>query len=386
MKRSNRRISRFFRGVAAIAALLVGAALANPALASAFPIIPPIYIAPVKATVWAYSPTATEYRPSSGYTKNNYGGVHIRRTGVGAYTVTLENAGSPIGGVAHVVAYGSNPAFCTIAFSYPIINAETGRGNHVIGVRCFNATGAPADSRFVAAYTNTRSVSRGRLAYFTTDQAVPTGVRTIPSTMSYDSTGAPITYERIATGRYKVHFGPNTHTEPPMPADLLHVTAHGTTAVHCQSYPLTQEVWCSNTHGHPVDSRFSMTWGQVADLVGNNGGARFSVSYIGESAVTPGTVFGVSAGVIGSEILWNEVAGQILGTGSYQFTLGRMATSYGTAFVTTRTIDTNKRGYCVLASWYPSGSDEVVRINCYKYGGTPANLHVYLSFTTWPST
>lgn len=396
MTRSGKWKSRLFRGAAALAALLIGSTLLSPAPASAWTPILPIYIPPIQATVWANLPTTTQYQASNGYTNNSTGGaVTIRRTGVGAYTVTLEKAGSTTASVTHVVAYGSNPVFCTVAASYPLIIIGQTGSNQVIMVRCFDFKGEPVDSQFVATYTNATYIPRGRLVYLTTDQAVPTEERTLPNTVSYDSAGSPIKYERITTGRYKVKFGPNNATGPIVPAMMYHVTAAGSAAVHCQLVEFVWEVWCSNYNGQLVDSRFSMTWGQVVDIVGNTGRVRFSMSDFESRNIQPdGSWFGLSTGHFSSDpdYYWNGVDGQVLGTGRYKFTIRRMATPYGTAFVSPKTTDVYHRGYCVLVSWMPYGPDEIVWVNCYRYGNFPptaesrANLDVDLSFTTWPAT
>ncbi|SCG72216.1 hypothetical protein [Micromonospora halophytica] len=379
--RSDKRVPRLFRAAAPLAALLVGAMLANPAPASAKPLNPT-----VKATVWAHSPTTAEYRISGGYTAVTGGGdVLVRRTGVGAYRVTLENAARTVGGVAHVVAYGSDPVFCTVAASYPSWSKwDPTVGDHVIQVRCFDATGAPADNRFVATYTNVRSADQARLLYFTTDQAAPTGVRTIPSSLSYDSTGAPITYERISTGRYKVNWGPNPSGLPVVPTVLWHVSTFASTAVHCQ--PVNEEVWCADgATGMLTDSRFTMTLGRVTDLVGNVTGPRFSASNFTGTTYDGNRMWLHSYNTAVSNYGWNTVDGLLLGTGRYQLTIEQMATPYGTAFVSAAAASDSPRGYCTVAGWGASGLDERVFVNCYGYGGAPANLNVNMSFTTWPA-
>ncbi|WP_422734418.1 hypothetical protein ACN26Y_05370 [Micromonospora sp. WMMD558] len=369
---------------AGISALLLGAALAVPGPAGADPIpeIDPI----VTATVWADQPTTAEYPVTNSYTANSTeGDVVVRRTGTGAYTVVLEGAATS-GGVAHVVAYGGGPAHCTVAGWYRTL---LGGDDLLIQVRCFAATGAAVDSRFVATFTNRRQIHQGRLAWFVTDQAAPSGLRTLASTYRYDSTGGTIAYERLATGHYRFRMNPNPaseHGHPYFP--MAHVTALGTAAVNCQiAWPDSWEVRCANAVGTPVDARFAVTYGVRVDLLGHSAGPRFA----------SGTLYGEYAGdgVLGGDS-YNSTLGTyggavktLLGTGRYQVTFRGTGTAFGTAFVNAHgpsSPSQPSRGHCVLAGWGRSGTtDTSVRVNCYAWRGVPANLNARVSYTTWPA-
>ncbi|MGB2568857.1 hypothetical protein ACPFP2_10450 [Micromonospora citrea] len=365
---------------AGISALLVGAALAVPGPAGADPLpINPV----VTATVWADQPTTTEYVVTNRWSANSTDGdVIVRRTGTGAYTVVLEGAATS-GGVAHVVAYGGGPVHCTVAAWYRTL---LGGEDMLIQVRCFAATGAPVDSRFVATYTNRRQIHQGRLAWFVTDQAVPTGLRTLPATYRYDSTGGEIRYERLETGRYQIRMNPNPETPGTAYFPITHVTALGTSAVNCQiAWPDHRQVRCANAAGIPVDARFAVTYGTRVDLLGHSAGPRFA----------SGTLYGenIRDGVISGDAYnstlgdYGGARGDLLGTGRYQMTFRNTGTTYGTAFVNAHAphFDSQPiRGHCVLAGWGRSGADTVVRVNCYAWLGVPANLNARISYTTWP--
>jgi hypothetical protein len=372
-----RAIGRRARVAKALAALLTGAVLAGPAPATAAP-LPPINPT-ITATVWAYSPTTPEYRITGGYSAHSGDGdVVVRRTGTGAYTVVLEG-GATTGGVAHAVAYGGGPVLCTVAGWYPSLVAP----DLLIQVRCFAATGAPVDSQFVATFTNVRQVSQGRLAWFVTDQAVPVGLRTLPASLRYDSAGGEVRYERLGTGRYRFRMTQQYDYSFPM----LHVTALGTTAVHCQVDP--PDIWdvtCRNAAGNLVDARFVVTYGNRVDMLGYATGPRFHTGvFYGENA-RDGFVSGEQ---------WNSTLasfggaiGTHLGTGRYQIRITGTGTGYGTAFV--NAFHNNLRnppyGYCVLVNWWRTGTtDTVVTVQCYAYLGVPANLNARISYTTWPA-
>lgn len=363
------------RAGAALVAALVAAVLLGPAPASA-------YIYPtVTAAVWANSPTAAEYRPMAGYTTNSTGGdVTVRRTGTGAYTVVLHDSGTT-GGVTHVVPYGGGPVMCTVAGSY---RALLGDNDQLIQVRCFAASGVAVDSRFVVTFTNVQQVSQGRLAYFTIDQATPTGVRTLPSSLRYDSTGGTISYERLGTGRYRYYMNRNPDSEYGSPIfPMMHVTAHGSTAVHCQAdWPVGGEVFCTNAAGRPVDARFSVTYGSRADLLGRATGPRFATGTLYRTSISGDRISGDSYNSTISG--YGGASGRILGTGRYQMTFSGTATAFGTAFVNAHRgmFDSDPHGYCVLVDWSPIGADTTIRVNCYTYLGVPANQNAWISFTT----
>ncbi|MER7455722.1 hypothetical protein [Micromonospora sp. NPDC126480] len=367
---------------AGISALLIGAAFAVPTPAGADPIpaIDPV----VTATVWADRPTTTEYVVTNGWTANSTDGdVVVRRTGTGAYTVELEGAATS-GGVAHVVAYGGGPVHCTVAGWYRTL---FGGDDLLIQVRCFAATGAPVDSRFVATFTNRRQIHQGRLAWFVTDQAAPTGVRTLPATYRYDSTGGEIRYERRGTGHYKFYVDPHPDSEYGHPYfPMTHVTALGTSAVNCQiSWPDSWQVRCANAAGTPVDARFAVTYGVRIDLLGHSAGPRFASGTLYGEDVRDGRIFGDSYNsTLGT---YGGARGTLLGTGRYEMTFQGTGATYGTAFVNAHLphFDSQpSRGHCVLSGWGRSGADTVVRVNCYAWLGVPANLNARVSYTTWP--
>ncbi|MEH0819231.1 MULTISPECIES: hypothetical protein [unclassified Micromonospora] len=365
------------RALTALTALLVATTLAGavPAQADPLPEIEPT----VTATVWAHAPTTAEYRPSWGYTATNTdGGVLIRRTGTGAYTVVLEQAPAR-GGVAHVVAYGGGPVFCTVAGWYRSLVAP----DLLIQVRCFAATGTPVDSRFVATYSNARWTGDGRFAWFVTDQAAPVGLRTLAATYRYDSTGGEVRYERLGTGHYRFHMNYRYDYSFPM----VHVTAVGSTGVHCQvGPPDLWYVWCRNAAGNPVDARFAVTYGNRVDLLGYATAPRFHTGVIyGEQAPDTG---------IGGEA-WNSTlpgfggdAVYHLGAGRYEVRITGTGTAFGTAFVDDFRTEhrPGPNGYCVVADWSRSGiNDTIVNVRCYAYGGGPANINARVSYTTWPA-
>jgi hypothetical protein len=77
--------------------------------------------------------------------------------------------------------------------------------------------------------------------------------------------------------------------------------------------------------------------------------------------------------------------GQLLGTGRFSMVFQATGAGFGTAFVNAHTgMFDRGRGHCVLESWWRSGMDTVVSVNCYAWLGVPANLNARISYTTWP--
>jgi hypothetical protein len=135
--------------------------------------------------------------------------------GVGTYAVTIPlgsfgSASATDNGIAHVTAYGTDPIWCNTA-------GHTWSGTTAsVQVRCYTATGTPANSRF--------SLSFGRQAPFNAPDmawAHTTSLSNSPYQLPSNEAGAAcpevagVTSTRNSAGRYNVHFpgfdpeGPN---------------------------------------------------------------------------------------------------------------------------------------------------------------------------------
>ncbi|MCH7231358.1 hypothetical protein L0U85_10935 [Glycomyces sp. L485] len=337
----------------------------------------------VSAYVWANRPTVDDYEPAPGYAYNSTGGVQVSRHGTGSYTVVFEGA-APVrwanGGVVHTSAYGSySNAFCTVASWGPPL---FGGDDLLAHVRCFAPNGAPADTRFVANYTNAVfEGDDGRLAYFWTDRAIPVGERTLTHDYQFDSQGGPITYERISTGRYRFDMPDN----PDLRAfPMVHVTAYNTSAVICQiAWPDRWEVRCVDHNGAPTDSRFTLTYGVKVDLLGRTT-SRFGSTARYADTIHDDIINGDSYVSTGSP----GVHGTYQGTGKYQITFDGLGTGNGHALVNPVGGNASAAGswpvgYCHVAYWWSYGGNENVGVRCYDFDGAAANLHARISFTTF---
>lgn len=331
----------------------------------------------VTAYVWANQPSAEEYQPAAGYSYNSAGGVQVTRSATGSYTVVFEEAArmpGTNGGVVHATAYGpGTTALCTVGSWGSWFGDDL-----LVSVRCFGPDGEPVDTRFVANYTNTTFDGDGRMAYFWTDQATPEGERTLTHTYQYDSAGGPISYERVGTGEYR--FDMPRDDRPVFP--MVHVTAYGSTAAHCQiAWPDAWEVRCVDHDGAPVDSRFTVTYGKKVGLLGH------TTSHFGSGTLYADTIDGndISGDSYVSTVAWGA-DGTYVGVGQYRISFEGLATDYGHALVGPvgdAAGDDWPSGHCLVAYWHSWSADERVGVRCYDFDGNPENLHARISFTAY---
>ena len=333
-----------------VAATLVvaGLVLAAPAPADA--------ATSVYGYVWANQPSTSSYLANTGYELNSTGGdIEVIRWEEGRYRVRFAGMGS-WGGVAHVRAYGTTANICTVASWSHGIDLS-------INIRCFDSTGALADTQFVAHFTN-RTVARGSLAYFWADTPTAAGQYQPFHTYAYDSTGVPSQVERTGTGNYLVYINalsalyPNHHDN-----GHLQVTAYNMDPVQCgmrlvgDENPTPLGVSCHDTDGNPVDSRFTVSYSHGVSHLGTTGTR--GNAYIRNSWNSPTYVAG----------WWTSNGSQPVvshtGTGTYWVRFPGLGTAHGHVTVSSQEIFGGS--YCSVGFWYrhPIVPDEVVHVRCY---------------------
>jgi hypothetical protein len=97
------------------------------------------------AYLYSNQPLANASVPPPNWSFSSLGGsISVTRSGVGNYVVHLGKM--PAGGSAQVTAFGAKIVHCTIG-------SIAQKAPQQIGVRCFDAKGAPLDARFTLAYT-----------------------------------------------------------------------------------------------------------------------------------------------------------------------------------------------------------------------------------------
>lgn len=345
-----------------------GLVLAAPAPAGSAPAA----TTSVSGYVWANQPSTSSYLAGTGYEFNSTGGeVEIIRWETGRYRVRFAGMGSS-GGVAHVRAYGPTSNLCTVA--------SWGHGLDLnLNVRCFDSTGALADTRFVAHFTN-RTVARGRLAYLWADDPTAAGPYQPFHRYAYDSTGVASRIERTGTGSYIVYLNALSELYSQQQHDdgHLQVTAYNLAAVHCgmrvigDENPTPLGVSCHDPDGNPVDSRFTVSYSHAVSHLGTTG-ARGN-AYLRNHWADPTYVAG-----------WRSSSGlePTVGhpaTGTYWVRFPGLGASHGHATINTQEVTGH---YCTITSWHrhPVAPDEVVNVRCYHgVTHTPVDYDFGVSF------
>ncbi|MFI9815848.1 hypothetical protein [Saccharothrix variisporea] len=175
----------------------------------------------------------------------------VTRTGVGRYTADLPGSA---GGAVEVTAVGSQPRHCAV----------TGRRGQFADIACTAPGGAAADSMFTAGFAveqNMLDDPRKPVGDYLISEDSPTAAAPTITTR-WASGNAPMTLERLATGRYKAHFA-NGYIN-----STMHVTstAYGN---HCgimqlndHSFPDDATIWvaCFDSSGTPVNSGFTLVY------------------------------------------------------------------------------------------------------------------------------
>lgn len=321
--------------------------------------------------VWGNQPSTDSYVADSGYEFNSTGGpVEVTRWAAGRYRVRFAGMGSS-GGVAHVQAYGSTSNICTVA--------SWGHGIDVsVNVRCFDTDGDPADTRFVAHFTN-RTVPSDTFAYFWAHDATAAGPYQPYPDYAYDSTGMPTSIERTGPGTYRVYLNALSELYPDAHNDgQLQVTAYNSTAVHCgirvigDENPTPLGVRCINSGGNPVDSRFVVSYSHGVSHLGFGG--TFGNAYIRNHWASAPYVSG----------WWNSGGIPTVShpaVGRYQVRFPGLGTGGGHALVNTQELSAN---HCHIGSWHRDWTtgEQVLNVYCYAGStGLPADEDFGVSFT-----
>ncbi|MEU7819315.1 hypothetical protein [Catellatospora sp. NPDC049111] len=189
--------------------------------------------------------------------------------GVGLYQVTFPGQAAP-GGVVHVTAITNGPRWCQAETWFP------SGVNEIAIIRCYRVGGVPDNSGFSAFFTMASGVgASGPYGYVDTQ---PTGV----IISQYNAAGAANLVTPLGVGQWSVKF-PNIGSGGPIDGSAQ-VTAVASVGTRCKirnwtSIPAQQEVivFCFNSAGALVNSRFTVSYQQKASLYG----AGFPPQYFG---------------------------------------------------------------------------------------------------------
>jgi hypothetical protein len=360
------------RAFAVLAGSVVALATAAPTAAAPGPAVPPVVIVPpVLGHVWADQPATANYLAGTGYQYNSTGGpIEITRTGAGRYLVRFGGMGVS-GGIAHAAAYGlAENGFCTIA-SWLKSGAD-----EVLDVRCFDAAGAAADTRFVANFTN-RAPAGGHVSYFWANLPVPAGPYQPAAQYRYDSSGTPVQVYRQSQGLYVVFSGAIDGAFPDIYDGHFQVTGYGTVPVHCEAAgpqdetPVPVVVACRDADGNLVDARFSFSYTRGYDVLA--GSAPYGTARLRPDNITHVPYLEGWANAAGPPVVsWPA-------TGRYLVRFPGLGTPRGHAIVDSS--GSTSQTYCTVAGWWRSGADELVGVDCFgTAGNAPENSIVTVSF------
>jgi hypothetical protein len=327
--------------------------------------------ASVDGYVWVDRASESSYPVTNSYRYNSTGGdIQVERPSAGVYAVRFVGMGVP-GGVAHARPYGSlNTAICTI------VSWTWAGGDEVVNVRCFDATGTPADTRFTASFTN-RATGLGTFGYLWANQASPAlGVSYTPSaSYAYDSTGVTAQVWRQDVGVYMMTMGAvDAHYPLDHRDGVYQITAYNHNPVRCEVHGENDEtptpigVFCADQNGTPTDTRFSVTYAHSVSLQGTGTvAANAHFSYFSDD---PATWFGLG--------YWNSGGAPSItrfAAGRYRVSFPGLALLAGHAVAGARG---NPFTYCLVAWW----SANTVDVHCFdRVTDTPVDSEFNVAMT-----
>jgi hypothetical protein len=330
-----------------LAVLLTAAGLAPASPANAVP-------GAVDGYGWVEQPGTMDYTIGHAWAYNSAGGaIEIHRPSAGVYQVRfVDMAGA--GGVAHARPYGSgNTGICVVA------NWRQSAGDQIVNVRCFDSAGAPADTRFVASFTN-HTAAAGTSAYLWANQKSPAiDVPYSPSTTySYDSTGVGPQVWRQDVGVYMMLLGTvDAHYPVDHRDGVYQVTAYGTDAVRCEVHGENDEmptpigVFCVDENGTPTDTRFTVTYAHSTSVLAT--GVTAANAHYTYYSGDPTTWYLAGSWNTGGAPMFTR-----LGVGRYRVTFPGLVLTGGHATAGSRG---NPTTYCHVASW----SSGAATVHCF---------------------
>jgi len=298
--------------------------------------------------VWVDQPANT-YTASTAYQYNSSGGaIDITHSATGVYQVRFVGLADP-GGVAHAQAYGPTSNYCAI------MSWSDAGSDQTVSVRCYDAAGSLADSRFTANFA-VGSMGAARFSYLWADQPGSTAKYKPRAEYRYDAVSSSgITVQRTNAGRYEVFLpaaGPQLAG-----AWTFQVTAYGSPAL-CKLAGFSAsnrkaQVACRNAAGSFQDTRFALTFASSGSLVGRTDRPYGAFSEANDGVENPST-------------------------GNYSIRVPGLGQDKGQAVAVARgTFST----YCHVAGWNAAGADLDVDIVCFNPGGAAASSSFELAVT-----
>ena len=311
--------------------------------------------APTVAFAWANDATGASYSPISSYVSNPGGGpVTASRTSAGVYSIHFAGFASVGVGAVHpqVSTYGEDDRRCSVS----------GWSSETVSIRCFDASGAPADTRYSVLFRKRHStmMTRGFAAARVTNSSMS---HTIDPDIAWNPRGVgtargPVQFTRNGTGDYDVTFeGFGALGDD---GGVALVTAHWSNA-YCKVvgwFGDTVSVLCFQSEGLPQDSSFDVVY--LKPDAGNE-----TLGYVWKSDAS--AAFEIANPTYAHNPSGGQISTAKLGTGLYRVTftgIGGYGHNEGLPIVTGYGSSSDR---CQLVYW---NGDEV-DVACFASDGSP---------------
>lgn len=285
----------------------------------------------------------------------------------GRYQVRFPGQGAP-GGVVHATAINPNPHWC---------QAETwfqAGVDEIAIIRCYRLGGVIAPTSFSAFFVRASGGPAAGPYGYVDCQAGGAIVS------QYNSAGVLNSCTPVAPGQWSVAF-PGVITGGPLDGSFQATAVNNVQGARCKvagwsSTPNGQfaRVWCFNSFGAPLNTRFTLTYQHKVSLYG----AAFPPKYYGyflnqPPAGPPTTNFNSVLGFGANTIM-------PAGLGLSLVTFPRIGFPQNTVQVTAYGPNSNFCGLNWFWGNFGAGPDVVVRdVNCFTSGGAPVNTGFMVS-------
>jgi hypothetical protein len=326
--------------------------------------------------VWADQPTGGDYTPDRSYQRSSRGKVNvIQRDGfVGLYRVLFRGLWSfPNDGTVNITDYGAGErTACGIELGVDDDPWYVVSHTVMVEEHCRELPLISADARFDVTYA-VRTEHTGRYAYLWADQPASPSYTPLFD-HQFNSAGLTNTITHDSIGHYAVHLpgvngGANGGTVKVTPEQgkLCNVSSWGSNDVEVVVF-----VRCFNLDGTPRNARFTMTFANKINLLGNGKGYAYAWANKSSSpSYTPDPHF--SASKPGGDI---TIARHSPGIYTVSFAGAGTAirshvqlTAYG-----------NTSNQCRVQGWGPNGAGQAVGVECYDIDGNAADTRFTIQF------
>jgi hypothetical protein len=309
----------------------------------------------------ADDPDATTYTAAAATALNSNGQpITINRLGVGQYQVVFVGQQPAAGQTqfVHVSTYGRDNASCKIASL-----GEQG-ADFQVSVDCFSPSEALTDTPFLILLLGNDALP-GRFAFGWADQpGSPFGYT--PSSM-HSSSSQALVVQRDQSGYYRVSF-PGLARTPGGPSETTLVGATGSDTSRCAVNGFAAVSVLPVRCVGPLDTAFTLDDApfMVALLERGQPGRRFAfATSSGLGAVPAAEVFSSSGGAVTTVRH---------GAGRIDVTFAGLGRNGATGTETVHVVASSHLGsHCKVLNWDASGLDFLARIECYDFGGLPAD-------------